>query len=695
MRSHYRQTVPAVFSVPGFVDTLGGPCLLMLLATIAWWPSLGGVFVLDDWTVIVANPAWERWSAGWALVRGSQRWLGDATFLINVQGFGRETLSLHLVNLALHGLTGLALYAFFRRMLATNSNGVQLAVGSLSGPEPSSAPAFKPSLFSGWIAPGDESTSVWPQQLAFVAVAVWLVHPLTTQAVTYIVQRYEVLASLGIVLGLNGYARAEGARGWWYSLLAAGCMVIALGAKQTGVVLPLLTLLYERVFFRGSWRQRLRERGLFYLLTVPLMVGTIRTALPESNPPAPPTSTVKDSAVRDAGENLPSASSSKASVANEIGFAGFEYRAVSPREYLRSQGPVICHYWRLAIWPGTLCFDYAWPVAESPWQWLPGCLVVSGVVLTGGWLWLRGSVVGFLLLAPLVVLAPTSSILPIRDLTVEHRVYLPLAFWLLFLVIMANCWLGMICERWHWPANLCRRSLVVLVLVLLSLRTAWRNADYTSEVRLWQVTAQAAPHNPRASYNLGHALINAAQPSAAIAPLQEAIILSELPGQQRFVTDRERAQNHSRLGTACHLLREPEAAIREYRTGLAFDPASGLIHHNLAQALAMQGELRAAAIHYEQAAALLPRDAVVQLDWGNMLAQFERWDAAIEQFSRALELDVRLIDARVNRGTALIQAGRIDAGVRDLQVAREQLPSRHKLKPFVERWLTVVAGDDR
>ena len=106
-------------------------------------------------------------------------------------------------------------------------------------------------------------------------------------------------------------------------------------------------------------------------------------------------------------------------------------RAIAGRphaaEYLSSQPAILLHYLRLAVLPDQLCFDYQWPVMRDWTQMaLPGAVIlglfaaaVVALVTGRGW--------DFLAASCFVVLAPTSSIQPITDLAVEHRMYLPLA----------------------------------------------------------------------------------------------------------------------------------------------------------------------------------------------------------------------------------------------------------------------------
>lgn len=631
---------------------------LLLLGCGAYAPSFAGQFVFDDHPAIVANSSLDAWATGIAAARTSSRWLGDLTFLANVQWFGRDPVGFHAVNLAIHLVTGLALFALVRWTLLRTQ-------------------------FT-WSAPpwnvAAEQHSRWCLALAFAIAALWTVHPLTTQGVTYIVQRYEQLAACWSVLALWCYAwGSERRRPWLWNGLAAGCVMLALGSKQTGIGAPVLAALYERVFFQDSWGTRCRRRGAFYLLCLPLMGFALSGVVPSSLPVAStPASRVEASGTL----------TSARLVENED-FAGFDYQAVSSWEYLRSQGNVLCHYVGLAAVPWRLCFDYAWPVAETASEWLPGFTAVGLVFVMGVALWCRGSPWGFLILGPYICLGPTSSIVPIRDLAVEHRVYLALAFWMALFVI-GGAWI--IARTTINARQRTRRQAAILAVLLTAatFRTAFRNMDYANEARLWQRATESAPQNARAYYNWGHSLLRDGFAAEAVAPLQRAIELNKLPQNQRFITANELAQNHNRLGTAWHQSGDIAAALREYDLAVGYDPGSGIIYHNRANARAIAGEFVAAAADYVKAAELLPKDAQVRCDYGNLFAQQQRHAEAVTEYTAALDRNPQLIDALIHRGTIQIEAGQLEAGYRDLRAAQQALPRQDPRLANVQQWLQVI-----
>jgi tetratricopeptide (TPR) repeat protein len=143
---------------------------------------------------------------------------------------GLQTWGYHLVNVAIHLLAGLCLWALVRRASR-----------------------------QAW--PGAERSA---DRLAFLIALLWTVHPLQTQSVTYIIQRSEALAGLFCLLTIWCVARAAQG-GWWWSLAAVLACALGMGTKQVMLSAPLLVLIYDRTFLAGSFAGALRRRWGVYL----------------------------------------------------------------------------------------------------------------------------------------------------------------------------------------------------------------------------------------------------------------------------------------------------------------------------------------------------------------------------------------------------------------------------------------------
>jgi tetratricopeptide (TPR) repeat protein len=193
--------------------------------------------------------------------------------------------------------------------------------------------------------------------------------------------------------------------------------------------------------------------------------------------------------------------------------AGFAFTGVSKTQYALTQCEVIPYYLRLAFWPDQLCIDYYWPFVNTLSAVWPGALLLA--------LMLAATILGLARRAPwsflgawfFLILAPTSSILPIKDAIFEHRMYLPLA-------ALAAAFVIAVAEGARWiaeafPAEVspsAARGAVFAAFaaaaLALGIRTHVRNCDYYSDVAIWRSAVARFPHAPRANNNLGNALAN-------------------------------------------------------------------------------------------------------------------------------------------------------------------------------------------
>ena len=229
----------------------------------------------------------------------------------------------------------------------------------------------------------------------FVAIDLWPIYGPFIYAVSGADGSLLVKKPLGGGGEFGSFVRAVGAEnpGRWHVIAVAAC-ALGMVSKPIMVTAPLMVLLYDRAFIAASFRQALRDRGAVYVaLAATWLVLFALLVVPNDSS----TST------------------------------GFAAGLISPAGYLLTQCRVVVHYLTQAVWPTELCLDHDWPATTDLRQiLLPGSLLV---VLLGLSLWgyVRRNALGFAGLWVFVVLAPSSSIIPVADYAFDHRMYLPLA----------------------------------------------------------------------------------------------------------------------------------------------------------------------------------------------------------------------------------------------------------------------------
>ena len=460
--------------------------LAMLCGVAAYSDSFRGPFIFDDIDAIVNNPQVNRaLTASHAPVPTtlSGRPVLRATFAIDYAIGGMRVEVYHLTNLLIHLASGVVLFAIVRQNLSSERN---------------------------WGNRFSQSAH-W---LAGAVCAVWLVHPLNTEAVSYTVQRAESLAGLFYLLVIYCVIRN-------WKLAAVAACAMGLGTKEMVATAPLVALIYDRTFLSGSFAAALKARRGLYIALAATWVIPVAVTLSGSR---------------------------SASVGGLL-----------PLDYVRTQAGVIAHYVALSIWPSRLVLDYYdWPIVQSWGNFSVGALLVVVSILlfliSLGWKpWL-----GFLGIWFFLILAPSSSVLPIfTEIAAEHRMYLPIMAPVVLVVV--GGWAVLARSRaGAWIAGL----LLTILLAALSARTFLRNAEYQDPESIWADNVAQRPMNPRAHFNLGYTLLTANRPAEAAHEFRTALELDP----NYYAADRE-------LGRA--LLLSREANLEEGRLRAARGDAQG------------------------------------------------------------------------------------------------------------------------
>lgn len=562
-------------------------CLVLIaIATIvAYSNSLSGQFIVDDALSIIQNRAIrELWPLTDYLA--SSRPLVDYSLGINYALHGLEREGYHVVNLAIHLLAAWTLFALVRctqAIHARRKNGADDPAGEGS----------------------DAVSARTPVAPALIVALLWAVHPLQTQAVTYIIQRSESLMGLCYLLVLYCVARSATAprAGWWMAGAIAACAA-GMASKAVMVTAPIVAMLYDRVFLASSFRELLRRRWALYVglaATWSVLAGF---------------GVVGGIFAREQEDPIT---------------VGFGTPGLTAWEYLRTQPEILIHYLRLALVPVGQCVDYGWPVAVVGPRMLLCGVGVAGLLTASLWAMKHRPWVGFVGLAFFLILAPTSSFIPIRDLAFEHRMYLPLAG-VIVLVVYGTAALLRCAIASVVPRRMLGGAVVVGAVSLLTVLTIRRNALYSDVIALWRDNIARAPHHPRPHNALGFALLRADRLPEAIAQLKEAIRL---------------------------------------------DPTYAGAWANLGVAMLKQGDASAAAEQMEKALALSPFEFDAELYYYLGSARFElgQYEAARERFGQALQLRPVYPEAMCSLGNSLRSLGRLSEAEAALRAALRDAPN--------------------
>ena len=570
------------------------PVLIVGATLAAYYNSFPGSFVLDDLSSVIENTSIRQlWPPGPALHPPPEA---------GVAGRPLANLTFALN----HTISGLHVWSYHALNLAIHIGAALLLFGVVR--RTLMQPVLRARL--GAVA----------RPLAGTAATLWAVHPLATAAVNYVSQRTELLMGFFYLLTLYGFIRSVETGSWRWRIVTVAACALGMMSKEVMLTAPLAVLLYDGAFVAGTWQAAWRERRRLYWglaatwLVLAWLIATSRLA--------------------------------ERGVGFDLGVTGIGYALTQSRAALLYLG--------LALWPDPLVFDYGW----SFQRWGGGAVLCAfvcvGLLSAAGFALRRRSLAGAVGCLVFLMLAPTSSFIPIIQQPVaESRMYLPLA------VVAAALVVGLF--------TILRRFAVVpltIAIVALGWLTAQRNAAYRSEIALWTDTIAKEPRNARAHGNLSAAFLRIDRVPEAIAAAEHAVRLE--PGY---------AAAHHNLALGLARSGRLADAIERYEAALRANPNSADTHTNLGEMLVQAGRNPDAVEHFNTALRLNPRHAKAHNNLGVVLLQLGRIDEAADHDRAAVAIDPVFAEAYYNLGNALARLGDRAAAMASYEAALRLQPS--------------------
>ncbi|MBV9463691.1 MAG: tetratricopeptide repeat protein [Verrucomicrobiae bacterium] len=452
---------------------------------------------------------------------------------------------------------------------------------------------------------------------AWLAAAIFAVHPVHVESVAWITERKNVLSGFFYLAALRVYMEATGlGEGKHREFVSAQVEYVAvlmlyaaaLLSKTVTCTLPAVLLLIEWWKRRRlEWRRDLYPLVPMFLITAALVFLNVWFEH------------------------------------SHVGAGGAEWNLTLAQRVLIA-GRAVFFYLGKIFWPAELIFIYPrWTPDPGDWlQWLAPFGVA--VVLLALWLqrerWGRAP---FTALAFFVItLSPALGFVNfypmIFSFVADHFQYLasigPIA------LVSAGFAVSM-------RTPIVARASAAAALFILGLLT-WRQIpEYQDEVSLWEAVVQKNPHALIAQNNLGALVLGSGRTKEAFGHFQAA--LSENP---------EDAMVHYNLGRTFRRMEKAKSAAREYEESLKYGPNSAETHAEYASFLASRGDRPSAARHYARAIALKPLDSGLYVSYGIVLYDEGKYREAATQFARALAVNPNDSAARYNFGVLLAGFGR-------------------------------------
>jgi tetratricopeptide (TPR) repeat protein len=622
--------------------------LIAVTALLIYSDTFSYPFHFDGTGTIVENNKLRDLSNFWPPT--GTRYTGYLSFALNYHFGGLDVFGYHLVNILIHIINGFLVWSL-----------VTLT--------------FKTPVMER--ATADSQLKYF---IALTASLLFISHPVQTQAVTYIVQRFASLATLFYLLSLVLYIKARlsnegqglGAKNILFGLASLLAAVLAMKTKEISFTLPFVVLLYEIMFF--DYKDLSLKRFL-YLVPISLTIFIIPLSLIGIDKPL-------------------------GDVIGEFREAAQETEAVPRGIYLLTQFRVIVTYIRLLILPANQNLDYDYPLYNSPFE--PG-VFFSFIFLFSFfglaiYLFKRSRktdnvyalLASFGILWFFITLSVESSIIPIRDVIFEHRLYLPSVGAVIVFCSAAYHVFDYVKPNVSPFVATC----VLLIITVFPLGGAGyaRNLVWKDEVTLWEDVVRKSPGKVRGHYSLGTSYDKKGRMEEAISKYKEALRLNpdhsithnnlglaysrqgrideaitEFKEARRLSPDLAKA--HYNLGKVYNSQGRIDEAIAEYKETIRLKSDFSSAYNNLGLVYFDQGRILEAIEEYKAALRLAPDAPEPHYNMGNAYFNRGRIDEAIEEFKEAVRLKPDLAEAYNNIATAYAMQGRMDEAVKELEQA--------------------------
>lgn len=606
--------------------------VLTFLVCLAYGNTLHHSFHFDDISSILEKP----WVRGLDKIPDfifsySQRPLVILSFNINYAISGFKEWSYHVFNIAFHLLVVFLVYRLG-----------QLIVSHISQKNSSLANSSN--------------------RIPLLAALIFAVHPLNTQAVTYISSRSSIMATMfylvAIILFFEGLYKKNKETKINYVFVAGAVISFGIGflCKLIIISLPAILFAYHYYFISNQNLQTWVKRQWKWILGAGgLLVSPVFLY----------------------------------QKVYETGLLGASIVDVTTWDYFRTQlGVIPLEYFRKMLFPFNLTIDTNFQVVKH-WRSL---VAIGGLITLGVFsvVWIKLSQVkkqskkygpeAFGLIWILITLSPTSSFIPLLDMAAEHRTYLPLVGFSIFLSSLLIRLKSFITKSIEvGTSDICSNkkmlrvsvALILLILVSFVVGTRERNKAWKDEVSLWADAKQKAPFLIRPYNNLGEAYDKIGKYDLAIEEFEAALrlnpnyffALSNLGniygkkkeyGQAISYTLKalqqkpDYAPGHYNLAKALHLTGNPDKAMSSYRLAIKYNPYFEEAFFNLGFLAIERKQFEEAIDNFKSFIKMQPRHPKAHFGLATSYAMMGKQEEAKQHYENAIAYDPGFLSPYIN-----------------------------------------------
>lgn len=588
--------------------------LISFLIAICYSNTFYSSWHFDDFNNILQNENIRISSLSWEEIKKTflspnsgkySRSLALFTFALNYAISGYDTTSYHVVNISIHIICSIFVYLIFLHTLFLYRRSV-----------------------------GSPNVHISDQCIVLLGTILWAIHPIHTQAVTYIVQREASMAAMFYMVAMYCYIRFRQSQvkiaRVIFIFLVFFFWLMGLGTKENVAMLPLVILGYEVAFYR---RSIFKDKKFFIIITIIFIVV-----------------------------------STSAFLFMRGGIISYMESLYAPRvftmwERLITQPIILSRYIFLLFCPIADFLVLESDIAHS------SSLISSPVTLFANLFIFLITILSLVFLKkfPLLSFAfyffiinhlVESSIIGL-ELYFEHRNYLPS----MFIYFAASYYFVKLLSFYHRYDKLFMQGLLVCAMTFIIISegnaTFLRNDVWRDEISLHSDTIEKAPVNPRPYIAIAANNLKLGRYDDAFEYLRRAEkIYKNYP--DRF-QDNWIAMIYYNAGLVYKKKQEHEKAINVFMKTIQLDPSEWRGHINLGLLFFDQEDYEHAEDYIYNALYLnRNRPPVIYNLFGRMLYANESYDEAINVFREGLE-KMELLPIRYNLAATYLKVGNIQS----------------------------------
>ncbi len=575
---------------------------IVLLGAVLYSNILHAPFIFDDYSSIVDNETIKDIKASFKDILNN-RYITEISFALNYAIGGLKPFGYHFINNLIHIVN--ALFVYYLVILTCKT--------------PQMANSNLPAQF-----------------IAFSSAFVFVAHPIQTQAVTYVAQRSTSMATMFYLISLVMYikwrlmisqkpeirSQRSKLHAIRYTLYAASLIsaILAMKTKEIAFTLPILVTLYEFFFFNNSPNSADRNQNwkkFLYLFPIILTILIIPLSMLNMKLPAE-------------------------TIIQNIDDLSRETTDITRTEYLFTQLRVIMTYLRLLIFPVNQNLDYRYPVYHSffnihvllSFLFILSMIGIAIYLFSRSRISIRGAqspdsrflfpnfrLISFGILWFFLTLSVESSIFPIKDVIVEHRLYLPLIGFFIGCISFIDCMINQ-----HRLKNI----LIIIIVTCLSVSTYARNTLWKDPQKLWEDVIDKSPNNVRAYNEIGAIFRDEGKYAQAMEQFEKALKINK-----------NYAFTYYNIGYIQYKLGTYENALAYFRKALRFKLTAQLhmdVYNSIGITYSEMGNDTDAVHAFKKAIEILPGSIIPYNNLGRQYIKMGKFDQAIEIFEKGLRI---------------------------------------------------------